>query len=131
MSQELISLQQLLGATGWTHATLLASLFLVLVFRPERIRSRTLFYVACWCFGLSLLVSPILNVVFGALGASLFTGMRGPGGFGGPGGSVLVSLVAYLSGPVLFGLSVLLALLALVPAPGQATPFQPPKHPLE
>jgi len=125
MQQELIYLQQILGATGWTHATLLASLFLVLVFRPERIRSRTLFYIACWCFGLSLLISPTLNVLVSVLGSSPFGGPRGPGG------SPLVALVAYLSGPVLFGLSVLLALLALVPGPGQATQFQPPRHPLE
>jgi len=126
MPQELIYLQQLLsGGTGWTQATLLASLFLVLIFRPDRIRSRTLFYVACWCFGLSLLISPTLNVLVSVLGTSPFGGPRGPGG------SPLVALVAYLSGPVLFGLAVLLALLALVPGPGQATQFQPPRHPLE
>jgi hypothetical protein len=132
MPQELIYLQQILGAgTGWTQATLLAGLFLVLIFRPERIRSRTLFYLACWCFGLSLLVSPAVTVLFSVLGLGSFVGPRAPGSFGGPGGSVLLSSVAYLSGPVLFGLSVLLGLLALVPAPGRATPFQPPRHPLE
>jgi hypothetical protein len=135
MPDQLIYLQlfqQLFGSgTGWTHATLLASLFLVLIFRPERIRSRTLFYVACWCFALSVLVAPTLTALFSVTGWNPFAGPSGPGVFGGPGGSPLVTMVAYLSGPVLFGLSVLFGLLALVPGPRQDSPFQPPRHPLE
>jgi hypothetical protein len=130
MPQEFTYLQQILGSVfGLGQATLMASLFIVLVFRPERIRSRRLFSLACWLFGLSVLLPPILNALLGTVGAGVFTVARG--NFPGSGGLGLVFVLAMGLGPVLFGLSLLFALLALVPGPRQESPFQPPKHPLE
>jgi len=129
MAQEILYLQQILGAaSGLGQAALMTGLFIVLIFRPERIRSRTLFYLACWSFALSILLPAMINPLLGALGAG---SLAGPRGFPGPGGPSLISMVAIGCGPGLYGLSVLLALLALVPGPRQQTPFQPPKHPLE
>jgi len=129
MAQEILYLQQILGAaSGLGQAALMTGLFIVLIFRPERIRSRTLFYLACWSFALSILLPPMINLLLGAMGAGFVVGPRG---LPGPGASSLVSMIGIGSGPGLYGLSVLLALLALVPGPRQQTPFQPPKHPLE
>ncbi len=129
MGQEIVYLQQILGAvSGLGHAALLTGLFIVLIFRPERIRSRTLFYLACWSLALSILLPPLVSLLLGAPGAGF---LAGPRGYSPPGGLSLIFMVAIGSGPVLYGVSVLLGLLALVPGPRQPSPFQPPKHPLE
>jgi Zn-dependent protease len=121
MPQEYYVLQQLLRAgSGWVQATLLAGLLVVLVFRPERIRNRTLFHLACWLFALSVAIPPLLNLLFTAVGGGLFGSMAA---------SSLVLAATTLAGPGLLGVSLLLALLSLMPGP--PSPFQPPKHPLE
>jgi uncharacterized membrane-anchored protein YitT (DUF2179 family) len=121
MSQDLLFFQQLFGAgSGMVQATLLAGLLVVLVFRPDKIRNRTLFTWACWCLALSILLPPLLNLLFATLGSGLFGGM---------GRSPLVMLGATFGGPGLLGLSLLLTLLSLMPGP--PGPFQPPRHPLE
>jgi len=128
MPSEYLFLQQLLGSViGFGQATLMASLFLVLVFRPERIRHRGLFSLACWLFALSVLIPPVINLLLGALGGGLLANPRNLSGTGGYG---LVLAVAMGCGPILFGLSLLMALLALRPGPPPG-PFQPPKHPLD
>jgi Zn-dependent protease len=129
MPEEVFYLLQSLGAaSGLGQAALITGLFIVLIFRPERIRSRTLFSLACWSLGLSILFPALTNPFLGALGAGLFAGARG---YPGSGGFSLISVVASGCGAALYGLSVLLGLLSLVPGPRQTSPFQPPKHPLE
>ncbi len=129
MGSEILFLQQILGAvSGLGHAALLTGLFIVVVFRPERIRSRTLFYLACWSLALSILLPSLFSLLLGAAGAGF---LAGPRGYPPPSGLSLGFILAIGCGPVLYGLSVLLALLALVPGPRTQSPFQPPKHPLE
>ena len=73
MPEEFFYLQQLFRGSGegWIEVTLLASLFLVLVFKPERIRNRGLFLTACLLFALAIIVPPALQLCVGLLAGSL------------------------------------------------------------
>ena len=126
--QELFYLRQLLGSgQGWLQVGFLLCLFAVLLFRPERIRSPALFRLAFLLFVLSVIVPQVLTSCFGFLqfisgGSSFRPGREAT--------SLLVTLQS-TSGPLLFGLSMILAFLALSPSSPPQRRVSPVKHPLE
>jgi hypothetical protein len=124
MFEESLFLQRLLaGGSGWMEPTLLAGMLAVLVFRPERLRHRTLFLLAAISLALSIFAPPVLVLLLSGLGG---------GPFGGPWGRVgnpVLPIATNVAGPFFLAASVLLAVLSLMPSP--ASPFDPPKHPLE
>ena len=127
MPEELFFLRQLLGGgQGWLSFGLLLCLFGVLLFRPERIRSPELFRLAWLFFALSIIVPPVL---MSCLSFFQFTGgpsFRSPRGM-----SSLLLTVQGASGPLLLGLSLIFAFLALSPRRGARHGESPVKHPLE
>src|SRR5437870_2673223 len=70
---EYLIYQQQLGGGGaasaqvWLQVALLVCLFLAAIFRPEVVRAKPLFRMACVLLALSLLVSPTLNFLLGYL----------------------------------------------------------------
>src|SRR5437660_11068888 len=70
---EYLIYQQQLGGGGaaaaqvWLQVALLVCLFLAGIFRPEVVRAKPLFRMACVLLALSLLVSPTLNFLLGYL----------------------------------------------------------------
>jgi hypothetical protein len=115
------------GGSSLLTVTIIAALFLILVFKPERIQSAMLFRWACTLVGLSILLPSLVSVFF-SVAVMGTTGQSAPGGLGG-----VMMLLSQLSGPVMLGLSVLAAFAALRPRPARA-PIQPPvpqKHPLD
>ncbi len=126
MGNQVLVLQQLLngGGSGWVQATLLACLVLILLLRPERIERRGLFFLACWLYVSSMLIPPLAGLLMWAFGGVLAMGRPGYGGLD------LFSMATLSLGPLLFGASILLTLLSLLPRPVRET-YQPPKHPLE
>lgn len=128
MYQEMFLLRQLLGGTSptWICVALLASLFLVLILRPERIRSRGLFKAACALLALSIIVPSALECLLLLVLAS--SGLPFPGPTGSYPG--IVEVVREL-GPMLLGAGVFLGLMSLIPPPSRSPFPQPPRHPLE
>jgi len=61
MLQQLSSGGGAVGAQVWLQVALLVCLFGVGVFRPDVVRAKPLFRLACVLFALSLLISPTLN----------------------------------------------------------------------
>jgi hypothetical protein len=130
MRDEFYLLQQLFGgnAQGWLAAAYLLGLIAVLAYRPERIRLPGLFRWACVLFALSVMVPPMLMALFAFLqsvGSSAYG--RSPGL--GASWTFLYPLVNG-SGPVLLGVSLICALIAVSPGPRYPGPPQPPRHPL-
>lgn len=131
MRDELFLLQQLFGggnAQGWLAAAYLLGLIAVLAYRPERIRMPGLFRWACVLFALSVMVPPMLTGMFTLLqsiGKSAFRPSRGSGDFW-----VYLYPMLNASGPVLLGISLICALVALSPGPRSRALPQPPRHPL-
>ena len=124
MFEESLFLQRLLsGGSGWIQPTLLAGMLVVLVFRPDKLRHRTLFLLAAISLALSIIAPPALFL--------LVTGMgTGPlGGAWGRGGNLVLPIATNVAGPFFLAASIVLAVLSLMPSP--TTPFDPPKHPLE
>jgi hypothetical protein len=113
---EYLMLQQLGGggaaasAQVWLQVALLVCLFLAAILRPEVVRAKALFRMACVLFALSLLVSPTLNFLLGYL---LRLGNPGPA-YGRMQGemTVLLSFPSVISS-VLFGLSLICGLCSL------------------
>jgi hypothetical protein len=111
------------GGSVLIQATVFAGLLLVLVFRPERLRHKSLFLLAAIFMVLSMVVPPFSYFLATVMGSGLSRGpmMRTAEPF---------TLVATnVAGPMFLGLSVLFALLSLMPRTSR--PFQPPQHPLE
>jgi hypothetical protein len=105
------------------QATVFAGLLLVLVFRPERLRHQSLFLLAAIFLVLSMVVPPFsyfLASITGS-GRSLGPMMRTADTF--------TLVAANVAGPMFLGLSMVFALLSLMPRTSR--PFQPPQHPLE
>ncbi len=120
---EYLVLQQLGGGAAvsaqvWLQVAMLVSLFLAAILRPEVIRAKALFRMACVLFALSLLVSPTLNFLLGQLSRS---GSAGPGYGGAMDGemAILLSFPSVISS-VLFGLSLICGLCSLVSTSGAA-----------
>jgi len=114
----------LLGAgSGLLKVVFLAFLLAVPVFRPERIAAVSMYRRACLCFGLSIIVPGAVTMFMTA--AMLPVG--GAGNFGNTGSAAFsgLGMIQLLSAcsPVLFGLSVIFALKAVVPG------FIPPTKP--
>jgi hypothetical protein len=109
--------QQLIGGGSagssqvWLQVAMLVCLFLVAIFRPEVVRAKPLFRMACMLLALSLLVSPTLNFLLGYL---LRVG-SGPGPMYGSMSGDMTVLLSFPSvvGSVLFGLSVICGLCSL------------------
>jgi len=130
MRNELYVLKQIFGdiGLGWLYAACLLGLIAVLAFRPERIRLPALFRWACVLFALSIIVPPALSGLFGFLQGmdGGYGSMRGPGDFW-----VIVYPLLNAAGPVLLGISIICALVAISPGPRYSAAAQPPRHPLE
>lgn len=130
---ELMLWKQLLGGgQDWVPTVLLGCLFLVVLWRPDRIRSLALFRVAAVLLALSVMAPSVLNVLLGLVGdgPSLRSYRSGSGGTG------VLPLLGSASGTVLLGLSILFALLSLGPGqtserPEPRDPTTPRRHPLE
>ncbi len=125
---EYLMLQQLGGGAAsaqlWLQVAMLVCLFLAAVLRPEVVRSRPLFRLACVLFALSLLVSPTMNY----LASYLFrSSSPGPGYGGGMDGdmALLMSFPSVISS-VLFGLSLICGLCSLG-LPGAAAAAKSPQ----
>lgn len=131
MPQELLYLRQLLGNSGqgWLQVTLLGFLFLVLVFRPERISNRSLFRVACLLFALSIIVPPVLTFSVSFLTDVATPSQRNYGGMMGE-SPLMWSLTRALE-TVLFGTSAMCGLLSLIPGRERKSPLEAAKHPLD
>jgi len=131
MRDELFWLQQLFGdkGQGWLAAAYLLGLIVVMAYRPERIRLPGLFRWACILFALSIMVPPVLSGMF-----NLLRGI-GQGALGRPRGPSDLWTILYpllnAAGPVLLGISLICALVAISPGPRYPAPPQPPRHPLE
>jgi len=129
MNETLLLRQLLGGGQGWVSAALLICLFLVVLWRPDRIRNYALFRQSGVLLALSLMVPSLLAVLIGLIGgASLY-------GFSSSGMSVFMALTG-ASGPVLLGLSVIFGLFSLGPGrtferPEPRDPKTPRRHPLE
>ena len=97
-----------LQSGGWLQVVFLAFLLAVPIFRPERIRVVSSYRGAYVCFALSIIVPSAASV--------LMTTLVSPGGVPGDGLSGIQTLQLFnAAGPVLFGISVILAMKAIVP----------------
>jgi hypothetical protein len=124
MFEESLFIQRLLsGGSGWIQPTLLAGMLVVLVFRPDKVRHRTLFLLAAISLALSIIAPPALFLLVSGLSTGPF------GGPWGRAGNPVLPLATNLAGPFFQAASILLAVLSLMPSP--TSPFDPPKHPLE
>lgn len=126
--QQLLYLRELFGGgQGWLQVGFLLCLFGVLLFRREAIRYPGWFICAWLLFALSVMVPHLLTFWLGFLqfinDGSSFRSGRGAA-------SLLVTFQV-ASGPVLFGLSLIFAFLALRPGPRPQRSGGPPRHPLE
>jgi len=98
----------------WLKVVFLAFLMAIPVFRPERIKTLGLYRRACVCFGISVIIpgaASLLTIAAVLPGA-------GPGLNNGSATLFGPGLVQMLNagGPILFGLSIIFALKAIVPA---------------
>lgn len=103
--------QMLGGATRvWLEFGFLVSLFVVLIFKPERIRKLSLFQLACGLLSLSMIIPHLLVFV-----VDLSAGT----GFGNRGAQNtdvdLTSKIVMLAGPVTFAVAFLCAAFSLMP----------------
>jgi hypothetical protein len=131
MSQELMYLEQLFGRSGsaWLPVTMLGGLLLALIFRPGNIHNLYLFRAACWLLALSVIVTPLLNLLLSLMTVNFPGGMR----FGSsPSGPQFIYVCVNAVGPIMQGASILCGLFSLIP-PATPRPYVagPVKHPLE
>ncbi len=110
-----------LGST-WLKVVFLAFLMAIPVLRPESIKTLSLYRRACVCFGISIIIPGAVTLLM------MVAMLPGGGGMGINNGSQTLfgqGLAQMLNagGPMLFGLSVIFALRALVPG------FIPPVSP--
>lgn len=104
-----------LQSGGWLHVVFLAFLLAVPIFRPERIRVVASYRRAFVCFALSIIAPSAVSI--------LMMSLVSPGG--GPGGGLSGIPTFQLfsaAGPVLFGISLIFAMKAIVPG------FIPPQN---
>ena len=124
-SADAIMMQQMMGllfggGRVWLEAVFLLGLFAAALFQRHHIHNIALFRRSYYLFGLSILVPPCLVLLVGYATTVA-------GGSSGSSGQALLSAnngllnpIILASGPVLFAISVICALSALVP------PFIPP-----
>ncbi len=122
MGREELWMMQLFGggggwlqSGGWLQVVFLAFLLAVPIFRPERIRVVSSYRGAFVCFALSIIVP--------SAAAVLMMNLVSPGGVPGGGLSGIQTFQLFnAAGPVLFGISLILAMKAIVPG------FIPPQN---
>jgi hypothetical protein len=124
--QELYFMRQFLGdAQGWLQVAFLLCLFAVLLLKPEKIRSAGQFRLAWLFLVLSIVVPQLMMLGLGFLSVTGSYSYRS---------SDAVSLLTALqagSGPLLFGVALLFAFMALSPGWQSRRREAPVKHPLE
>lgn len=116
------------GGLGLAQVAVVIGLFLAAIYQPERILSRGLFRWACVLLALSFIVPTLLNALILPLSGGPIP-MRGGGSGTGP--WLLIITLSSAIGPVLFGLSLVFALFAMVPRRSAESRVEPPRHPLE
>ncbi len=115
MGRDELWMMQLLGggggwmqSGGWLQVVFLAFLLAIPIFRPERIRVVSSYRRAYICFALSIVVPSASSV--------LMMNLVSAGGVPGGGFSGFPAIQLFnAAGPVLFGISVILAMKAIVP----------------
>jgi hypothetical protein len=125
---EAMFVRQMFGGDSWTHAVFLAGVFLVVMYRRDQIVSLYMFRVSIILFVLSSILPVVITSM---LQAGAFR--RGGGFMDAPEGGALLRVFMVAIGPALFGLSVLLCVLSLLPAQSRfpARPQNPQPHPLD
>jgi hypothetical protein len=93
---------------GWLQVVYLAFLLAIPIFRPERIRVASSYRGAYFCFALSIIVPSATSVLMMNL-----LSPRGVMADGLPG--IQLFQLFHAAGPVLFGISIILAMKAIVP----------------
>jgi len=106
----------LAGGSAWVQVVFLAFLLWVPVFRPERIRIVSLFRRAYVCFALSVIIPSTAPLLVAAVMGPAGLGGRAGGGFSGALFSNGALQLLTAMGPVLFGISLICALGAVVPS---------------
>ena len=125
MSRQELLFMQLFGggttgqqATGWLYVVFLVFLLAVPILKPDRIRVAKSFRASFFYFALSVTVPPVLSTLM----YSLQQNGAGGGGFGGGiGGAANADGIPTLlllngAGPLLFCVSLVLAMKAVVPS---------------
>jgi hypothetical protein len=114
MGRDELWMMQLFGGGGWMQSggwlqvVFLAFLLGVPIFRPERIRVVSSYRGAYFCFALSIIVPSAASV--------LMTNLLSPGGVPGNGLPGIQMLQLFnAAGPLLFGISIILVMKAIVP----------------
>ncbi len=117
MGREELWMMQLLGGGGgvgwlqsgsWLQVVFLAFLLAVPIFRPERIRVVSSYRGAYICFALSIIAPSAASV--------LMMNLVSPGGVPGDGLSGIQTYQLFnAAGPILFGISIILVMKAIVP----------------
>lgn len=130
------------GGQLWLYVAYLVCLFAVIIYKPERIRNLSMYRRACYLFAISLLLPSLITLAMGTVlagtgGAAfasrgavfaqpgMFSGQGGPNQFDGSYVMQLALQVLNAFGPVLFAISILCALISLVPSF-----IPPPEHEL-
>ena len=121
MNSEQMLMMQLYGGGmfsaggGWLKVIFLASLIAIPILRPERIILLSQYRRACMAFGVSIVLPGVATILMSALITPNVVG----GGMGNslPAGILGIGLLQLLtgSGPLLFGLSIIFLLKAIVP----------------
>lgn len=132
---QLLSGGQFGGSSGWLSVAYLVCLFAVILFKPERVRNLSLFRRACTLFAISLIAPSLIAIATGALATASVSPFGSTPNVarvlsgGGGAGTYLVQLLWQILaavGPLLFGISVLCALISIVPTfipPPDVEPF--------
>jgi hypothetical protein len=129
-SMEYLLMRQFLGAGGesWTHAVFLLGVFLIVIFRREQIVSAYMFRVSIILFALSLILPVVLVAIMQIDLTSTAGFVRGESR------NNLFRILMAAAGPVLFGISVVMCLLSMLPYQSRypAPPERPElPHPLD
>ncbi|MCX7426086.1 MAG: hypothetical protein NTW96_10765 [Planctomycetia bacterium] len=130
---QMMYLSQMFSGQGmaWVQVALLACLFAMMLFRPERIRSPWLFRWAGLFLAFSVIAPPVLWLCI-RLFVEDMSVVRSPRPMASGGGlASLLSPIQMASGPTLLGLGIICGVFALGPRAGDASRAQPPRHPLE
>mgnify|MGYP007079508514 CR=1 FL=1 len=119
MGREELLMMQLLGggggwlqSGGWLQVVFLVFLFAIPIRWPERIRVVSLYRSAYLFFALSIIVPSVSSVLMTSL---VMPGGMGGGSFGSDFSGMLILRLLNAAGPVLFGISVILVMKAIVP----------------
>jgi hypothetical protein len=130
---EMMYLGQMIGGQGlaWVQVSLLACLFAMMLFRPERIRNPWLFQWAGLFLAFSVIAPPVLWLCTRLFAPDMSVVGPPRSSLGGGSMASLLSSMHMASGPTLLGLGIICGVFALGPRAGDAPRPQPPRHPLE